>query len=376
MSHTHILVTGGAGFIGSHTCVALIAAGYLPVVLDTLVNSDARSLQRVACITGVQPVLVRGDVRDGTALDRVFAAHDIHAVVHLAGLKAVGDSVADPVSYYDVNLAGTLTLVQSMARAGVRVLVFSSSATVYGDTHPSPIPETAPYAAVNPYGRTKAMVENLLADLAHADARWGIACLRYFNPIGAHESGLLGERPHGAPNNLMPYIAQVAAGEREHLVVHGADYDTIDGTGVRDYVHVMDVAEGHVAALRHAARQPGVLMTNLGTGHGASVLEVVGAFERASGRRIAVRIGPRRPGDAPAYWADACNAYTSLGWRARRDLDQMCADCWRWQAANPHGFDDPVPPLQSAWRPAPDGSPVFASGTPLLHTSNLGHSNV
>ncbi|MGJ7530237.1 UDP-glucose 4-epimerase GalE [Variovorax sp. GB1P17] len=375
MPHTQILVTGGAGFIGSHTCVALIAAGYLPVVLDTLVNSDARSLQRVACITGVQPVLVRGDVRDGAALDRVFAVHDIHAVVHLAGLKAVGDSVADPVSYYDVNLAGTLTLVQSMARAGVRALVFSSSATVYGDTHPSPIPETAPHAAVNPYGRTKAMVESLLADLSHADARWGMACLRYFNPIGAHESGLLGERPHGAPNNLMPYISQVAAGERDHLVVHGADYDTIDGTGVRDYVHVMDVAEGHVAALRHAARQPGMLMANLGTGHGASVLQVVSAFERASGRRIALRIGPRRPGDAPAYWADARHARASLGWRARRDLDQMCADCWRWQAANPHGFDDPVPPLQSAWRPVPDGSPVFASGTPLLQTSNLGHSN-
>ena len=287
MRAPRILVTGGAGFIGSHTCVALIAAGYLPVVLDTLVNSDARSLQRVACITGVEPVLVCGDVRDAVALDRVFAAYDVAAVVHLAGLKAVGESMADPVSYYDVNLAGTLALVQAMDRTGVRTLVFSSSATVYGDSQPSPIAESAPYAAVNPYGRTKAMVESMLADLARADARWSIACLRYFNPIGAHESGLLGERPHGPPNNLMPYIAQVAAGQCECLVVHGADYDTVDGTGVRDYVHVMDVAEGHVAALRHAARRPGILMANLGTGRGASVLEVVSAFERASGRRIA-----------------------------------------------------------------------------------------
>jgi UDP-glucose 4-epimerase len=371
-----ILVTGGAGFIGSHTCVALIAAGYQPVVLDTLVNSDARSLHRVACITGVEPVLVRGDVRDAAALDRVFAEHAIGAVVHLAGLKAVGESVADPVSYYDVNLAGTLALVQAMARAGVRALVFSSSATVYGDAQLSPIPESAPCAAVNPYGRTKSMVETVLADLAHADPRWGIACLRYFNPVGAHESGLLGERPHGPPNNLMPYISQVAVGERDHLVVHGTDYDTVDGTGVRDYVHVMDVAEGHVAALRHAARSPGILMTNLGTGRGASVLEVVAAFERASGRHIAVHVGPRRPGDVPAYWADARGARDVLGWRARRDLDQMCADSWRWQSTNPHGFDDPVPPhLDPAWSPDAGALPVFAADMPRFHTSNLGHTN-
>lgn len=373
VSAPKVLVTGGAGFIGSHACVALVSAGYMPVVLDTLVNSDARSLQRVACITGVEPLLVRGDVRNAAMLDRVFAAHRIHAVVHLAGLKAVGDSVSVPMEYYDVNLRGTLALVQAMARAGVRTLVFSSSATVYGDAQPSPIAETAPYAAVNPYGRTKAMVEQLLADLAQSDARWGIACLRYFNPVGAHESGLLGERPHGTPNNLMPYISQVAAGEREHLVVHGADYDTIDGTGVRDYVHVMDVVEGHVAALRHAALQPGIAMTNLGTGHGASVLQVVNAFERASGRRIALRIGPRRPGDAPAYWADARNAYARFGWRAHRTLDQMCADCWRWQAANPHGFDDPV--RQPATVDTAGNAPVFAAATPLFINSNLGHTN-
>jgi len=324
----------------------------------------------VACSTGVEPVLGLGDVRDAAALDRVFAAHGIEAVVHLAGLKAVGESVADPVSYYDVNLAGTLALVQAMGRAGVRTLVFSSSATVYGDSQPSPIAESAPYGAVNPYGRTKAMVETVLADLTQADARWGIACLRYFNPVGAHESGLLGERPHGPPNNLMPYISQVAAGERECLVVHGDDYETIDGTGVRDYVHVMDVAEGHVAALRHAVRHSGILMTNLGTGRGASVLEVVSAFERASGRRIALRIGPRRPGDAPAYWADARSAFLAFGWRARRDLDQMCADSWRWQAANPHGFDDPAPAFTA-------DLPRFQSnGTSTHINSNLGHTHV
>jgi UDP-glucose 4-epimerase len=324
----------------------------------------------VACITGVEPVLVRGDVRDAAVLDRVFAAHGVKAVVHLAGLKAVGESVADPVSYYDVNLAGTLALVQAMGRADVRTLVFSSSATVYGDSQPSPIAESAPYGAVNPYGRTKAMVETVLADLAQADARWGIACLRYFNPVGAHESGLLGERPHGLPNNLMPYISQVAAGERECLVVHGADYETADGTGVRDYVHVMDVAEGHVAALRHAVRHSGILMTNLGTGRGASVLEVVSAFERASGRRIALRIGPRRPGDAPAYWADARSAFLAFGWRARRDLDQMCADSWRWQAANPHGFDDPAPAFTA------DLARFQNNSTSTHVNSNLGHTHV
>lgn len=357
MSQPRILVTGGAGFIGSHTCVALIEAGYTPVVLDNLCNSDPRALQRVGRITGVQPVLVRGDVRDAATLQRVFAEHDIQAVMHLAGLKAVGQSVSDPVSYYDVNLAGTLNLVQCMNRAGVRTLVFSSSATVYGEAQCSPIPESTPCAAVNPYGRTKAMVEGVLNDLAQSDPRWGIACLRFFNPVGAHESGLLGEHPNGPPANLMPYVSQVAVGERDCVVVHGADYDTVDGTGVRDYVHVMDVAEGHVAALRHMLRQPGIVMTNLGTGRGASVLEVISAFERACGHRIPTRVGPRRAGDAPAYWADASYAQARFGWRARRDLDQMCADSWRWQVANPRGFDGPPPAsatpsaplLQPAW---------------------------
>ena len=342
MTHPKILVTGGAGFIGSHACVALIAAGYRPVVLDTLVNSDARSLHRVGHITGVEPPLVRCDVRDAAALDCAFAEHEIHAVLHLAGLKAVGHSVSDPIGYYDVNVTGSLALVRAMERAGVRTLIFSSSATVYGHNQRSPIRESAPYAGVNPYGRTKEMVERMLADLARADVRWSIACLRFFNPIGAHESGLLGEHPHGPPDNLVPYVSQVAVGERGHVVVHGNDYETPDGTGVRDYVHVMDVAEGHVAALRHAAGHRGLLAANLGTGRGASVLEVISAFERASGRRIAMRIGPRRPGDAPAYWADVQHARDRLGWSARRGLDQMCADSWRWQLANPRGFDEPA----------------------------------
>jgi UDP-glucose 4-epimerase len=354
MNLPKILVTGGAGFIGSHACVALIAAGYQPVVLDTLVNSDPRSLLRVARITGVEPVLVRGDVRDAVALDRAFAEHGVDAVLHLAGLKAVGHSVSDPIGYYDVNVAGSLALVRAMERAGVRTLIFSSSATVYGDLQRSPIRESAPYAAVNPYGRTKVMVERMLADLARADKRWGIACLRFFNPIGAHESGLLGEHPHGPPDNLLPYVSQVAVGERTHVVVHGDDYETPDGTGVRDYVHVMDVAEGHVAALRHATSHRGLLTVNLGTGRGASVLEVISAFERACGRAIPVHIGPRRAGDAPAYWADVRHARDRLGWRARRSLDQMCADCWRWQLANPRGFDEPEP------EPAPPAPPASA----------------
>jgi len=359
MTHSKILVTGGAGFVGSHACVALIAAGYLPVVLDTLVNSDPRSLERVARICGVQPQLVRGDVRDAAVLDRVFAEHGVDAVLHLAGLKAVSRSVSDPLGYYDVNVAGSLALARAMERAGVRTLIFSSSATVYGDIPRSPIRESASYAAVNPYGRSKVMVERMLADLARSDPRWGIACLRFFNPIGAHESGLLGEHPQGPPDNLVPYVSQVAVGERGHVVVHGNDYETHDGTGVRDYVHVMDVAEGHVAALRYATLHRGLLTVNLGTGHGASVLDVIAAFERACGHRIAVHIGPRRPGDAPAYWADVQHAQDRLGWRAQRSLDQMCADSWRWQLANPRGFDEPMPgfPVRAADGTAPTAVP-------------------
>jgi UDP-glucose 4-epimerase len=376
VSTPRVLVTGGAGFIGSHTCVALVAAGYLPVVLDTLANSDARSLQRVACITGVEPVLVRGDVRDAAALDRVLAAHRHRrrrAPRGVEGGRRFGGRPGELLRRQPGRHAGAGAGHGPRGRAHAGVFFVG-----HGVWRRAALPHCRDRTvrAVNPYGRTKAMVEQLLADLAQSDARWGIACLRYFNPIGAHETGLLGERPHGTPNNLMPYISQVAAGEREHLVVHGADYDTVDGTGVRDYVHVMDVAEGHVAALRHVARQPGIGMTNLGTGHGASVLQVVNAFERASGRRIALRIGPRRPGDAPAYWADAGKAYARFGWRARRSLDQMCADCWRWQATNPHGFDDPVRQPVTATNAATAGSaPAFAAAAPLFLNSNLGHTN-
>ena len=335
-----ILVTGGAGFIGSHTCVALAEAGYAPLVLDNLGNSDLRVLDRLARISGSAPRFIEGDVRDRALLDRLFAEQPIAGVIHFAGLKAVGDSVADPIGYYDNNVHGSFVLAAAMQAAGVRTLIFSSSATVYGEPDRSPIPEDAPTRPASPYGRSKLMVEEALGDLQRSDPSWRIALLRYFNPVGAHESGLIGEHPQGKPNNLMPFVCQVAVGLRDKLAVHGGDYPTPDGTGVRDYVHVMDLAEGHVAALRHAEQQPGLVTLNLGTGQGASVLEVVKAFERASGRRIAYEIGPRRPGDVPAYWGDPALAQATLGWKARRSLDQMCADSWRWQQANPGGYED------------------------------------
>ena len=338
MAQSSVLVTGGAGFIGSHTCVALAAAGYTPVILDNLGNSDVRVLERLRRITGSAPRLIEGDVRDRALLDRVLGAERFSAVIHFAGLKAVGDSVADPLTYYDNNVHGSLVLAAAMQQAGVQTLIFSSSATVYGEPDQSPIPEDAPCRPANPYGRSKRMVEEALADLHHAQPDWRIALLRYFNPVGAHESGLIGEHPHGKPNNLMPFVCQVAVGLRDKLLIHGNDYPTPDGTGVRDYVHVMDLAEGHVAALRHAEKQAGLVTLNLGTGHGASVLEVVHAFERASGRPLAYEVGPRRPGDVPAYWGDPSMAAATLGWRARRGLDQMCADSWRWQQGNPNGY--------------------------------------
>lgn len=334
-----ILVTGGAGFIGSHTCVALAQAGYTPLILDNLVNSDARVLDRLEQIIGEKPQFIEGDVRDRALLDKLFRDHPINGVIHFAGLKAVGDSVADPITYYDNNVNGTLVLAAAMQAAGVNTLIFSSSATVYGDPESSPIPENAALRPANPYGWSKLMVEQALSDLQHARPEWRIALLRYFNPVGAHESGLIGEHPQGKPNNLMPFVCQVAVGLREKLAVHGGDYPTADGTGVRDYVHVMDLAEGHVAALRYAEKQPGLLKVNLGTGEGASVLDVVKAFERASGRPLNYEIGPRRPGDVPAYWADPSLAQSVLGWHARRGLDQMCADSWRWQQANPNGYE-------------------------------------
>jgi UDP-glucose 4-epimerase len=334
-----ILVTGGAGFIGSHTCVALAAAGYEPLVLDNLGNSDVRVFDRLARIIGSAPRFVEGDVRDRALLDRLFAEQPVAGVIHFAGLKAVGDSVADPIAYYDNNVHGSFVLAAAMQAAGVRTLIFSSSATVYGEPDHSPIPEDAPRRPANPYGRSKLMVEEALGDLQRSDPTWRIALLRYFNPVGAHESGLIGEHPQGRPNNLMPFVSQVAVGLRDKLAVHGGDYPTPDGTGVRDYVHVMDLAEGHVAALRHAESQPGLATLNLGTGRGASVLEVVKAFERACGRPIAYEVGPRRAGDVPAYWGDPALAQATLGWTARRGLDQMCADSWRWQQANPRGYE-------------------------------------
>ena len=334
-----VLVTGGAGFIGSHACVALARAGYRPVILDNLVNSDARVVERLHRIIGTAPPLIKGDVRDHALVSRVLRKEGITSVLHFAGLKAVGDSVADPLGYYDNNVHGSLTVAAAMREAGVRALVFSSSATVYGDPDRSPIPEDAPKRPANPYGRSKLMVEEALTDLQQSEPGWRIALLRYFNPVGAHESGLIGEHPFGTPNNLMPFVCQVAVGLREYLTVYGGDYPTRDGTGVRDYIHVMDLAEGHVAALRHIQKQPGLLAVNLGTGGGSSVLEVIRAFEHASGRRINYQIGPRRPGDVPAYWADPALAQTTLGWTARRSLDQMCVDAWRWQQANPRGYE-------------------------------------
>jgi UDP-glucose 4-epimerase len=334
-----ILVTGGAGFIGSHTCVALAEAGYTPLILDNLGNSDLRVLERLARISGTAPDFIEGDVRDRALLDQVFARHEIAGVIHFAGLKAVGDSVAEPMAYYQNNVHGSWVLAEAMQAAGVKTLIFSSSATVYGEPDSSPIPEDAPCRPASPYGRSKYMVEESLRDLQIAQPDWRIALLRYFNPVGAHESGLIGEHPHGKPNNLMPFVSQVAVGLREKLAVHGGDYPTPDGTGVRDYVHVMDLAEGHVAALRHTEKAPGLVTLNLGTGTGASVLDVVKAFERASGQRIAYDIGPRRAGDVPAYWGDPALAESTLGWRARRSLDQMCADSWRWQQGNPRGYE-------------------------------------
>ncbi|KQW62199.1 UDP-glucose 4-epimerase GalE [Variovorax sp. Root411] len=333
-----ILVTGGAGFIGSHTCVALAAAGYVPVILDNLCNSDVRVLERLHQITGSTLQFIQGDVRDAALLARVFAETPFAAAIHFAGLKAVGDSVSDPLAYYDTNVGGSLMLASAMRDAGVNTLIFSSSATVYGEPEHSPIPEDAALRPASPYGRSKLMVEQALVDLYRSQPGWRIALLRYFNPVGAHESGLIGEHPHGKPNNLMPFVCQVAVGQRDKLQIHGGDYPTPDGTGVRDYVHVMDLAEGHVAALKHAEIQSSLVTLNLGTGQGASVLEVVRAFERASGRPLPFEIGPRRPGDVPAYWGDPSLAQATLGWRARRSLDQMCADSWRWQQRNPEGY--------------------------------------
>ena len=327
-----ILVTGGCGYIGSHLCVALAQAGEPYLVVDNFSNSRPSVLERVARITGQAPAFVEGDVRDVALLQQLFARHAISAVVHLAAFKAVGESVREPLMYYGNNVAGTVALLQAMRDAGVRSMVFSSSATVYGDPASLPIREDFPLSATNPYGWSKLMMEQVLADVAAAEpGLWRIARLRYFNPVGAHESGLIGEDPRGIPNNLLPYVAQVAAGQREALSVYGDDYPTVDGTGVRDYIHVCDLAEGHVAALRYLRQHPGLLTVNLGTGRPVSVLEMVRGFEQASGRPVPYRIVARRPGDVAACWADPALAERLLGWRARRGVEAMCRDAWRWQ---------------------------------------------
>ncbi|MGA8148038.1 MAG: UDP-glucose 4-epimerase GalE [Gallionellaceae bacterium] len=334
-----VLVTGGAGYIGSHTCVELLQAGHEVIVFDNLCNSKASVLERIGQIAGRQPQFIEGDIRDKAALERIFAGHSIAAVLHFAGLKAVGESVAHPLAYYDNNVHGSMVLFDAMMRHGVRTLVFSSSATVYGAPAALPIREDFPLGATNPYGRSKIMVEDVLRDVAVADPQWRIALLRYFNPVGAHDSGLIGESPSGIPNNLMPYISQVAAGKREFLSVFGDDYPTADGTGVRDYIHVVDLARGHLAALDHLGKSAGVITVNLGTGEGYSVLDMVHAFERASGKKIPYRIVGRRAGDIAACYADPQLAKALLGWRAEFGLERMCRDTWRWQQwAVAHGL--------------------------------------
>jgi UDP-glucose 4-epimerase len=333
-----ILVTGASGYIGSHTCVELLSAGFTVVALDNLCNSSRKSIERVEHITGKSIPFYEADVRDRPALDRILQEHAVDAVIHFAGLKAVGESVAKPLLYFENNISGTLTLLQTLAAANVRRFVFSSSATVYGDPDSVPIKESARLSATNPYGRSKLMVEQILGDLCKADSNWGIGILRYFNPAGAHCSGLIGEDPGGIPNNLMPFIAQVAIGRRSKLAVFGNDYPTRDGTGVRDYIHVVDLARGHVAALNRLFTQSGGFTVNLGTGHGYSVLETVRAFETASERAIPYEIVQRRPGDIASCYASPVLAQELLGWTAEKNLADMCTDHWRWQKMNPDGF--------------------------------------
>ncbi|SDD61509.1 UDP-galactose 4-epimerase [Cupriavidus sp. YR651] len=333
-----LLLTGATGYIASHTWVALLEAGYNVIGLDNLCNSNREVVSRLAAISGKTPHFVEGDVRDRALLDRLLAEHKITGAIHFAALKAVGESVSQPLAYYDNNLNGLVTLCAAMQSAGVRQLVFSSSATVYGNPHTVPILEDFPLSATNPYGQTKLMSEQILRDLEISDPSWRIGYLRYFNPVGAHESGRIGEDPGGIPNNLMPYVAQVAGGRREKLSIYGGDYPTVDGTGVRDYIHVCDLADGHVAALGYLRDKARSVTVNLGTGRGYSVLEVVKAYERASGRSVPYQIVGRRPGDIASCYADPTLARELLGWSARHDIDRMCADSWRWQSMNPKGF--------------------------------------
>ena len=333
-----LLITGGTGYIGSHTVVELLNIGHDIVIVDNLSNSSEKSLVRVKQITGKTVTFIEADICDEIAMDQVFQQHNIDAVIHFAGLKAVGESSVKPLSYYHNNVSGTVTLLQVMAKHQVKNLVFSSSATVYGENNPSPLDESMPTSATNPYGQTKLMIEHILFDLAKSDADWSIACLRYFNPIGAHSSGLIGENPNGIPNNLLPYVAQVAVGKLSQLQVFGDDYDTIDGTGVRDYIHVVDLALGHVKALEKLKEIEGCKAINLGTGNGTSVLEIVNTFKQVSGKNIPYSIVPRRAGDIATVYADASIANNLLGWQAERNLQVMIEDTWRWQSENPDGF--------------------------------------
>lgn len=333
-----VLVTGGAGYIGSHTCIEMQSAGYDVVVVDNLDNSNEEALKRVEKITGKPVRFYKEDVRDKEALRRIFSENEIEAVIHFAGLKAVGESVREPIMYYDNNLQNTIALLEVMNEFAVKKIVFSSSATVYGVATEMPLTEGMPLGAINPYGRTKYFIEEILRDLYVADNDWCIALLRYFNPIGAHKSGLIGEDPKGIPNNLMPYISQVAVGKLEKLHVFGNDYNTVDGTGVRDYIHVVDLAQGHVKAIDWALKNKGCEAFNLGTGNGTSVLQLRDAFVKASGIDVPYVIDPRRPGDPDEVYADATKAKEVLGWEAQRGIDEMCEDTWRWQSGNPQGY--------------------------------------
>ena len=337
-----ILVTGGAGFIGSHTCVELLNAGYEIVIVDNLYNSSEKSLDRVKELTGKDFAFYPYDIRDKENMRKVFEDHKIDACIHFAGLKAVGDSCREPLMYYDNNIGGTLALCEVMAEYGCKKIVFSSSATVYGNSNISPLKEDMKTGGTtNPYGTTKYMIEIILDDFHKADKDWGVTLLRYFNPIGAHKSGRIGENPNGIPNNLMPYITQVAIGKLPYLNVFGDDYNTPDGTGVRDYIHVVDLALGHVKAVEKILKdEPAVNIYNLGTGNGYSVLDIVKAFEQASGQKIEYKIAPRRPGDLDVCYSDASKAFNELGWKAERELLEMCEDSWRWQSNNPNGFDE------------------------------------
>lgn len=335
-----ILVTGGAGYIGSHTCIELLNAGYEVVVLDNLYNSSEKALERVEQITGKKVTFYKADILDKEAMNEIFDKEDIDSVIHFAGLKAVGESVAKPLEYYHNNMTGTFNLCDVMRNHGVKKIIFSSSATVYGDPAFIPITEECPKGKItNPYGQTKGMLEQVLTDLHVSDPEWNVVLLRYFNPIGAHKSGIIGEDPKGIPNNLVPYIAQVAVGKRECLGVFGDDYDTHDGTGVRDYIHVVDLARGHVKALQKFQDKPDVYIYNLGTGNGYSVLDVLHAFEKACGKKLPYEVKDRRPGDIATCYADPAKAKAELGWEAEYGIEEMCEDTWRWQSQNPDGYN-------------------------------------